>query len=128
MTLWALTKLLVLSTIFLNLFIVIGLSLYMYRKQSEVILDAFRNTPRIVWYSPRGASFRERLELVGTAMWTITFSDFHVKHGLLSPEDAGNFPVPLRKQLVALFWFSAGNTIALLAAGLAIKLSEWLNA
>ncbi|MEE1924944.1 hypothetical protein V0R50_15920 [Pseudomonas sp. 148P] len=95
----------------MDLFILLGITLYFGYAKVEEIKQAFRNTRLVADYCVSGA--RQRLGFVGTAACLITFPVFAIRKGLLDREDFENFPTSLRWRLEWLEWALIGHFSAM---------------
>jgi hypothetical protein len=96
-------------------------ALYFGYTEIESLLNHFKtSSPSITNAVNRHRSLRNRLQLVGSACVILTFSNFYIKHGILSRQDLENFPHSLRRKLVVLQW--SVNTSFVVVALLTIAL------
>ena len=96
------------------LFIWIGVALSMAYTRMDTMLDHLKKSPCAMSIASlsHGGPWGKLL-LIGGVSGFITFPGFYLKRGRISAEDINNFPVPLRRQLVALQWTVIGLFAAL---------------
>ncbi|MBV7510055.1 MULTISPECIES: hypothetical protein [unclassified Pseudomonas] len=96
------------------MFIWIGVALYMAYTKMDVMLGCLKNSSSVMsMASLRHGGPWGKLLLVGGVSGFITFPGFYLKRGSINAEDVNNFPVPLRRKLVALQWTVIGLFAAL---------------
>jgi hypothetical protein len=100
--------------VIVGLFIWIGVALYMAYTKMDVMLEHLRKSPSAMSITSlsQGGPWGKLL-LIGGVSGFVTFPGFYLKRGSINAEDINNFPVPLRRQLVALQWTVIGFFVAL---------------
>ena len=97
-----------------GLFICIALALYLGYTQGDQMSKYFKNSSSSmtsatqIHSGPYG-----KLQLDGGVSFVVTFPQFFLKHGILNAEDVRNFPLRLRRKLVALQWAFIGVFISM---------------
>lgn len=93
-----------------GLFICIAIALYLGYIQGEQMSKFFKNSASsITSATHRHSGPYGKIQLVGGIYFVVTFPRFFLKHGILDAEDIRNFPLHLRRKLVALQWGFIGG-------------------
>lgn len=93
-----------------GLFICIAIALYLGCTQGEQMSKFFKNSASsITSATHRHSGPYGKIQLVGGIYFVVTFPRFFLKHGILDAEDIRNFPLHLRRKLVALQWGFIGG-------------------
>lgn len=96
-----------------GIFVCVGVALHMAYTRMDLMLEHLKNCSAVMVQAPlRDGGPWGKLLLVGWIAGVVTFPGYYLKHGGVSIEDLNNFPVPLKKKLIALKWAA----IVLLAA------------
>ncbi|CAI8970252.1 hypothetical protein [Pseudomonas putida] len=91
--------------VIVSLFICIALALYLGYTQSEEMTKHFKNSSSsITSATHKHSGPYGKMQLVGGISFVLTFPRFFLKQGVLDAEDIRNFPLHLRRKLIALQW------------------------
>ncbi|MGE8153173.1 hypothetical protein ACQKP5_18235 [Pseudomonas vancouverensis] len=100
----------------IGLFVCIALALYLGYAKSEELTKHFKNSSSsITSATHRHSGPYGKMQLVGGISFVVTFPRFFLKHGILNAEDIGNFPLRLKRKLVALQWSFIGLFFAMIS-------------
>lgn len=106
-----------------GIFLWIGICLHLAYTKMDLILERLKNCSAIMVRAPlRHGGPWGKLLLVGGISGIVTFPSFYMKRGELSSEDLANFPMPLKRKLIALQWSVIGLLLVMISFGIAVKL------
>lgn len=106
-----------------GIFLWIGVCLHLAYTKMDFMLERLKNCSAIMVRTPlRHGGPWGKLLLVGGISGIVTFPKFYLKRGELSSEDLTNFPIALKRKLVALQWSLIGLLLVMISFGLAVKL------
>lgn len=88
-----------------GLLIWIGICLHLAYTKIEFMLEHLKNSSAILTMLPlRDSGPWGKLMLVGGVSGLITFSSFYIRRGALNVKDLDDFPIALKRKLIALQW------------------------
>jgi len=100
----------------------IGVCLRLAYTKMDLMLEHLKNCSAIMTRAPlRNGGPWGKLLLVGGISGIVTFPNFYLKRGELSPEDLANFPAPLKRKLVVLQWSVISLLLVMISFGVAVK-------
>lgn len=102
---------------FVGAFISIGISLHLAYTKMDVMLNHLQNCPAVMIRAPfRNGGPWGNMFLLGVIMGVMTTPRLYLRDGGACAEDLKNFPVDLKRKLIALQW--AGWGLLLVMFGL----------
>lgn len=110
-------------TLFLAMFIWLGIALRIAYTRMDELLAYFKNSSFIsskAWYRAAGPRFQ--LLLFGAIAGCATFNGYMIRHGVISAEDIKNLPQPVRQMLVRMHQASWVILLALLTLVVVAKI------
>lgn len=99
-----------------------GVCLHLANTKMDLMLERLKNCSAIMTRAPlRNGGPWGKLLLVGGISGIVTFPNFYLKRGELSPEDLANFPASLKRKLVVLQWSVISLLLVMISFGIAVK-------
>lgn len=116
------------GTLFLGIFVWIGVALHMAYTKMDIILKHLSNCSTIMARAPlRHGGPWGKLLLIGGISGVVTFPGVYLKHGGVSIEDLNNFPTPLKRKLAIIQWTGIGLLSAIVLLWGIGKIAGWIR-